>query len=190
MSGQQLEMVTDFTPRQIGRLFADRNLDYEEFFKCYSSRNPLSVNDCTDMCFDGPWLALAFRLEGRWIAMHHAADRSRLGQFCWTSGYWPEEYRGPRWHHLQREVWQMARTYFADRYARIYCVAYCHNPWADTWIRERCDFLVAAKILKGVVDHQGVRQDVWAYSQRAEDVGHCIETAQITFPDHGGIEPV
>ena len=185
-----IEMVTDFCPREIGELFANRNLDYAEFTACYSQRNPLSVNECTDKCFDpgDNWLALLFRFQGQAVAMHHAANRSRAEQYCWTSGFWRHSHRGEIWHTLQAKVWALARGYFAARYTRIYCVAYCHNPWADQWIRERCGFITAAKMRQGVVDHTGARQDIWLYSQREQDVGHCIETAQHVFPDNEGIE--
>lgn len=190
MHRNEVELVTDFTPGEIGGLFSARNLDYAAFFDCYSSRNAKSVNTCVDNCFEGVWWAVAFRFMGHFVAQHHAADRSREHGYAWTSGYWAPEWRGVLWHALQRKVWTLARMYFETAFPHLFCVAYCHNPWADVWIRERCDFTKAAKMREGVVAHDGQRKDIWLYAQKEEDVGMCIEVAQCVFEGHGGIERV
>lgn len=185
---QPVQMVTDFTAREIGQLFASRNLGKEEFEFCYSARNPTDVNTCAYNCVDGTWWALGFQLHGVWIAEHHLADRNAHEGWGISSGFWAPAYRGEDWYSLQAGVWKQARTRFEADFPHLFCIAFVHNPWADVWIRERCAFTKAGLIRKGVVDHHGQRQDVWAYAQREDDVGMCLEVLQGQLEGYEAIE--
>ena len=154
-----------------------------EWFRAYSDGNPRDLNETMDLCRRRIWRPVISLLDGTLIGEHHLKHLNLEVGSGWSSGFIHPKARSPFLAGLRGDEWRACYQVFASwGFPAIFCDAFVDNPPAIAWITDVCGFHRAGCMLHAV-PRAGVLQDVVLFSQRQEDIGECIEQAQVLFPD-------
>lgn len=167
----------------LGAVFGTK-IQCEEYTHAYSDNNPADLNETVAKCLSKEWRPLITQISDGIVAEHHLeAHRSLEEGFAFCGGWVHPKARGRTQRGMRADEWLACRQVFeAWGFPKLFCVAFVDNPAAVRWIVEVCDFWRAGQMLHAVT-RGGEPQDIVLFSQREEDLGECIEQAQVAFPD-------